>query len=102
MAAVENGMLHMINLDRSKRNTRGDEDQAALIKEILFPINPDGHFSGQAKRIFRVGAYQADDLVAVTDPGAVNNLVRIAAPEPGAIYGKEVLKAVLIDFHHMG
>ncbi|HEX7474578.1 MAG TPA: hypothetical protein VF318_01330, partial [Dehalococcoidales bacterium] len=37
-----------------------------------------------------------------TNPGAINNLVRIAAPEPGAVYGKEVLKAVLIDLHHMG
>ena len=92
----------MINLNWSKMNVRGDEDQAAFVKKVPFPIHPNSHFSGKAKRIFRVGAYQTDDLVAVANPAAVNNLVRVAAPEPGTIYGKEVLKAVLIYLHDMG
>ena len=40
--------------------------------------------------------------MTVTDPGAVNYLVGIATPEPGAVDGKEILEAVFVDFHHMG
>ena len=92
----------MVDLDRATGNAGRNEDQTTLIEDILFSINPDSNFSGEAKGIFRVSANKTNDLVSVTNPGAINYLVGVATPEPGAVDRKEVLEAVLIDLHYMG